>query len=165
VRGLAYYTGVVFELIDKNRTMRSIAGGGRYDRLVELYGGAETPAAGFATGDVVLAELLKEKNLVPGQPPRSSVFIITFDKDHPEKTIATAQGLRSSGISCEFALKVAGVGKQMKLADSSRAIAVVFIGGDEEKQGKIKVRNMQLGAEELINAEELIEKLKHILGK
>lgn len=150
VRGLAYYTGIVFELLDKKRSLRSIAGGGRYDRLVKLYGGPDTPAAGFATGDVVLMEMMREKGIVPKLPPRSSVYLVTLDKKNREKVIAQAHKLRCDGISCEFALKPLNVGKQMKLADAARAKIVLFIGGDEEKEGMLKMRDMRSGEEKLI---------------
>ena len=150
VRGLAYYTGIVFELLDKKRDLRSIAGGGRYDRLVKLYGGPDTPAAGFATGDVVLMEMMREKGIVPKLPPRSSVYLVTLDKKNREKVIAQAHKLRCDGISCEFALKPLSVGKQMKLADAARAKIVLFTGGDEEKEGMLKMRDMRSGEEKLI---------------
>jgi histidyl-tRNA synthetase len=163
VRGLAYYTGIVFELLDKKRSLRSIAGGGRYDRLVDLYGGPGTPATGFATGDVVLAELLKAKNVLPGPLPRSNVFIVSFDKDVPGKAIRIAQMLRNNDISCEFALKPAGIGKQMKLADAARAKIALLIGGDEEKENKVKIRNMETGSEELIPFDAIIKTLKRMV--
>lgn len=150
VRGLAYYTGIVFELLDKKRNLRSIAGGGRYDRLVKLYGGPDTPAAGFATGDVVLLEMMREKGIVPELSPRSSIYLVTLDKKNQKRVITLAQDLRSSGISTEFALKPLSVGKQMKLADAARAKIVLFTGGDEEKEGKLKMRDMHSGEEKLI---------------
>lgn len=150
VRGLAYYTGIVFELLDKKRSLRSIAGGGRYDTLVKLYGGPDTPAAGFATGDVVLLEMMKEKGVIPHPAPRSTVYIVSLDRNKPEKAIVISRKLRDIGIGAEFALKPLGVGKQMKLADSARAKIVLFVGGDEEKEGKLKIRNMVSGEEKLI---------------
>lgn len=163
VRGLAYYTGIVFELLDKNRNLRAIAGGGRYDRLVKLYGGPDTPATGFATGDVVLAELLKEKGIVPKTSSRSSVFIVSFDKNNPGKTIKIAQKLRNNGISCEFALKPLGIGKQMKHADAARVKIVLFTGGDEEKDGKLKMRDMRSGEEKLVLNDNVIEAIQKLL--
>ncbi len=164
VRGLAYYTGIVFELLDKKRNLRSIAGGGRYDRLVSLYGGPDTPAAGFATGDVVLMELMKEKNVLPEILPRSNVYIISFDKENPDKAIRIAQTLRNNGISCEFALKPLGIGKQMKLADAARAKIALFIGGDEEKEDKVKIRDMSTGKEDVIHIDNMIKTINRMLS-
>jgi histidyl-tRNA synthetase len=164
VRGLAYYTGVVFEMFDIKRSMRAIAGGGRYDRLVKLYGGPDTPAVGFAAGDVVLGEMLKEKNYAVSVP-RSSVFIASFDDSHPQSAIRTAQTVRAAGISCEFSLKKTNIGRQMEQANSARAVLVVFIGGDEEKSGTVKVRNMQSGAETVVAVSEMLPHLKKCLGE
>jgi histidyl-tRNA synthetase len=162
VRGLAYYTGIVFELFDTKRDLRAIAGGGRYDRLVKLYGGPDTPAVGFAAGDVVLGEMLREKQFSVSHP-RSSVFIASFDDAHPKSAIRTAQVIRAAGISCEFSLKKSAVGKQMEQANAARASMVVFVGGDEEKQGTVKVRNMATGNEAVIAAMELTAFLKKSL--
>src|SRR5918994_6709609 len=76
VRGLAYYTGIVFELFDAGRTLRAICGGGRYDNLLDALGGVELPAVGFGMGDVVLGELLKEKGLSSGNPASIDVFLV-----------------------------------------------------------------------------------------
>jgi len=164
VRGLAYYTGIVFELLDKKRSLRSIAGGGRYDRLVKLYGGPDTPATGFATGDVVLAEMMKENNLMPRQQPRSTVYIVSINKDTPHHAVKIARILRDNNVSCEFALKAANVGKQMKLADAARAKIVLFAGGEEEKEGKVKLRDMVSGKEEIIPLDVIPEKIQNILN-
>ena len=164
VRGLAYYTGIVFELLDKKRNLRSIAGGGRYDRLVKLYGGPDTPASGFATGDVVLAEMMKENNLMPKQQPRSTVYVVSINKDTPQHAVKIARELRDNTISCEFALKAVNVGKQMKLADAARAEIVLFVGGEEEREGKVKLRNMVSGEEEIIPIDTLHESVKKILN-
>ncbi len=162
VRGLAYYTGIVFELFDKKRSLRAIAGGGRYDHLVQAYGGPPTPAVGFAAGDVVIGEMLKEKELPP-TPGRADAFVICFPESYPELAIKTAQSIRTGGISCEFALKQTGIGKQMKLAHASGASVAVFVGGEEESQGKVKVKEMATGLEHLIGRENLATQLETIL--
>ena len=162
VRGLAYYTGIVFEVFDIKKSLRAIAGGGRYDKLVELYGGPSTPAVGFAAGDVVLGELLKDKNLYPGMPSRSTVFLVALaDLNHAD-LIATAQTIRSSGISCEFSLKDVSVRKQLKYANAARSMFTIFLGGDEEKRGLVRIKDMQKGTENLISKDEIVSKL-HIM--
>jgi histidyl-tRNA synthetase len=157
VRGLAYYTGIVFEVFDKKRDLRAIAGGGRYDKLVGLYGGPDTPAVGFAAGDVVLGELLREKSGVPPLLPRSTVYIVSFNQENPLKAIEPAGIIRRAGISCEFSLKKTGVGKQMEQAHAARSRFVVFVGGDEEKEGKIKIKNMETGEEKTVEAGNLLD--------
>jgi histidyl-tRNA synthetase len=164
VRGLAYYTGIVFELFDKKRSLRAIAGGGRYDRLVKLYGGPDTPAVGFAAGDVVLGEMLIEKGFSV-KASRSSVFIVTLDESgHPGNAIRMATTLRNAGISCEFSLKKTGIGKQMEQAHAARSALVVIIGGEEEKEEKVKVRNMKSGEEALVLHNDLIASIAAALA-
>ena len=165
VRGLAYYTGIVFEVFDIKKSMRAIAGGGRYDKLVELYGGPPTPAVGFAAGDVVLGELLKEKGLVPQTPPRSQVFLIGFEDITRAELIATAQEIRSSGVSCEYSLKEVNIGKQLKNANAARSPLTIFLGGDEGKSGHVRVKNMIQGTEEIITRSSLIQFLQDKLAQ
>ena len=156
VRGLAYYTGIVFEIFDTDRNMRAIAGGGRYDKLVKLYGGPDTPAMGFAAGDVVLADLLKEKNLIPQLPGRSEVFVVTFDKSRPELSIKTTQMIREHGISAEYLLKPGNIGKQMKQAIAAGAKIIIFVGGDEEKLNQTKIKILESGEELTIKKDSII---------
>jgi histidyl-tRNA synthetase len=160
VRGLAYYTGIVFELFDKKRSLRSIAGGGRYDRLVGLYGGPDTPAVGFAAGDVVLAEMLKAKNVVVPRPPRSDVFVVSIGEQTPRKAVIMTQALRKAGVRTEFALREVGVGKQMKLAHNCRARLAVFVGGEEEKGRQVRIRDMDAGEEWLVSDGALVETVR-----
>lgn len=164
VRGLAYYTGIVFEILDKKRSIRAVAGGGRYDRLVSLYGGPDTPAVGFAAGDVVLGEILDAKGGTLPPPPRSPVFVVTFNRQENTGAIAMASHLRANGIACEFALKNTGVGKQMNLADAAGAQLVVFVGGDEEQAGQAKIREMKTGNESLVPSQEAAQKIRALLG-
>ncbi len=160
VRGLAYYTGIVFEVFDKMRSMRAIAGGGRYDKLVGLYGGPDTPAVGFAAGDVVLGELYKAKFGPAPLIPRSEAYIVSFDQSRPEIAIETARLLRGAGISCEFSLKAVGVGKQMEQANAAQCRAVVFVGGSEFAEGKVKIKIMGTGEEKTVALDGLIEEIR-----
>jgi len=163
VRGLAYYTGIVFEVFDVTKNLRAIAGGGRYDRLIKLYGGPPTPAVGFAAGDVVLAELMKEKGIIPAQPERSFCYIITLDGTKSEEIIAQAQQLRAAGISCEFSLKNLSVGKQLKNANNARSPYALFIGGDEGRKGMIKVKNMTTGDETMVPHHDICDRMAGLL--
>ena len=164
VRGLAYYTGIVFEVFDKKRTMRAIAGGGRYDKLVGKYGGPATPATGFAVGDVVLSDLLRDKGLLPEAPARADVFICSFAKDDAVPAIRIAQQLRAAGISAEYSLKGGNVGKQMKTADTARSKIALFVGGDEEARGEVKMKIMASGEEKTIAKTTLIAAVTEILS-
>ena len=150
VRGLAYYTGTVFEVFDANKSLRAVAGGGRYDRLVEMYGGPATPAVGFAAGDVVLAELMKEKGILPPRSARSGCYLIAIDESDQKECVALARELRGNGMSCEFSLRTVAVGKQMKSANAAGSPIVVFIGGEEGRAGTVKVKDMTTGSETLV---------------
>lgn len=163
VRGLAYYTGTVFEIFDTRRSLRAIAGGGRYDNLVGLYGGPATPAVGFAAGDVVLGELMKDKGIAPAQGARSDIYLVGIDSAWPETVMAQAARFRREGISTEYALKGTGIGKQMKLANAARARLVVFVGGEELERGEIKLKVMASGAEETLPLAEAPLRIKTIL--
>ena len=151
VRGLAYYTGIVFEVFDSKKNLRAIAGGGRYDRLVELYGGPATPATGFAAGDVVISELMREKGIIPPQPGRSTCYIISIDSKDQKDVIALARELRANGIGCEFALKNASIEKQFKLANAARSPYALILGGEEQKAKMVRVKNMLTGEESFVS--------------
>jgi histidyl-tRNA synthetase len=97
VRGLAYYTGVVFEAFDKAGELRAIAGGGRYDKLLSLYGATTpVPACGFGFGDCVIVELLKEKNLLPNVQKRVDFCVCAYNKDMQGKAMKAAGLLRQN---------------------------------------------------------------------
>ena len=106
VRGLSYYTGVVFEGFDKSGELRAICGGGRYDALLESMGGERMPAVGFGFGDAVIVELLKMKNLLP-DTTQSSVQVMIFPmvESLRGKAVAAASALRSAGISVDVVLE------------------------------------------------------------
>jgi len=152
IRGLAYYTGIVFEVFDEQKSLRAIAGGGRYDALIEQFGGEPTPAVGFGMGDVVLYELLKEKNLIPQYRKPVDVYIINFNKDDSLPAISFASLLREKGVSCEFSLKGQNFKKQMEHAQHARMVA--FVGGDEWKEGKVKIKDMGSGEEKVVEKDE-----------
>ena len=129
VRGLAYYTGIVFEVFDAGRTLRAICGGGRYDDLLDAVGGVQLPAVGFGMGDVVLGELLKEKRLVPEEMSSIDVFLAFVTREDLPHVLALAHQLRDAGLRIEYALSPQAVGKQLKLADARNArLADVVVG-------------------------------------
>ncbi|HEX3018881.1 MAG TPA: histidine--tRNA ligase [Chitinispirillaceae bacterium] len=165
VRGLAYYTGIVFEVFDIKKSMRAIAGGGRYDKLVELYGGPSTPAVGFAAGDVVLGDLIKEKGLQPQLSARSDVFLVAVGDSGLKELIDLAQRIRSEGFSCEFPLKISNIGKQLKAANAARSLISIFVGGQEASEGKFRCKDMLNGEEILVNTNEIISFLQKRLTK
>jgi histidyl-tRNA synthetase len=163
VRGLAYYTGTVFEVFAVDKGMRAIAGGGRYDKLVELYGGAPTPAVGFAAGDVVLGDLLREKGLVPAMEPRCRVFTVAIDEQGYSALVPLVQELRGAGIPCEFPFRFVNIGKQLKQADGAGAEMAVFVGGTEMAEGNYRIKKMKSGEELTVAQNRLVETLRLML--
>jgi histidyl-tRNA synthetase len=142
VRGLAYYTGTVFELFDAGRSLRAIAGGGRYDELLRRLGGVDLPAVGFAMGDVVIGELLRERGLQPGTAPSIDVFIAGVTEDDLPHVLALAHDCRDAGLRTEYALTAQAVGKQLKLADARKARIAVLIGPDDRARNEVQLKDL-----------------------
>ncbi|MBW2996522.1 histidine--tRNA ligase [Candidatus Woesearchaeota archaeon] len=148
-RGLAYYTGTVFEIYDKEEKFRAIAGGGRYDNLVELYGGAKTAATGFGMGYSTLSLLLKEKDLVP-DPGLGVDYFAVIIGDVKEEAIKIIKNLRKK-YSVDYDLSARNIKNQMSYASSMNAKKVVFIGEDEIKSGMLTVKDMKTGKQDKIS--------------
>ena len=147
VRGLAYYTGIVFEVFDRGGALRAIAGGGRYDDLLRLVGGEALPALGFGMGDVVLGELLEEKGLLPDVGPSVDVFLVAVDDAGRGEIPALAMELRDAGLSVIYELHARAVGKQFKAADAAGARVAVVLGGEEAARGTVRVKILGDGTE------------------
>jgi histidyl-tRNA synthetase len=155
VRGLAYYTGTVFEIFDRRGELRAICGGGRYDRLLASVSDADLPAVGFGMGDVVLAELLRERALLPDSRQTVDVFLVAIAEEHRPLLLELAQTLRASGRSVLYALRTAGVGKQLKEADARGARRAVLLGPDELARGAATVRMMASGEQREVALDQL----------
>ncbi|MDQ6622056.1 MAG: histidine--tRNA ligase [Verrucomicrobiota bacterium] len=157
VRGLAYYTGIVFEAFDRAGKLRAIAGGGRYDNLIaQLSDGAVAlPALGFAMGDVVLGELLREKGNLPNEQSLDAYVVIAKEERRTD-ALRLVQELRNAGRRVDFPLAPAKVGKQFQTAETLGAkFAVLF--GDEWPQ--LKVKNLATRAEQLVGPQDLLAHL------
>ena len=155
VRGLAYYTGIVFELFDAGRSLRAICGGGRYDDLLKQVGGVDLPCVGFGMGDVVLGELLGDRDGPPKAEPVVTVFVAAVGDDDRPAALALAHGLRERGLGVEFALKRQALGKQLELAAARGARAAVVVGPAERAAGEAVVRTLATGAERRVALAEL----------
>ena len=118
VRGLAYYTGIVFELFDAKGELRAICGGGRYDNLLKALGGVDLPALGFGMGDVVLAELLRDRRLLPANTLGPQVWVAAETASMAGRVRRAATVLRRHGVSVEYALREQALMKQVKAAKS-----------------------------------------------
>ena len=138
IRGLAYYTGPVYEAFDKRGKFRAIAGGGRYDHLVKLVSGGKTdlPALGFGMGDVVLAEVLKDRGLVPALGQALNAFVQIADESLRNASLGLVQQLRQAGLATEYPLLKAKPDKQLKRALDSKAKWLVTL--DTPTQARVK---------------------------
>mmetsp|Transcript_736 Transcript_736/g.801 ORF Transcript_736/g.801 Transcript_736/m.801 type:complete len:558 (+) Transcript_736:276-1949(+) len=155
VRGLSYYTEVVFEAVDRTGTLRAIAGGGRYDQLLETFGGAPTPACGFGFGDAVILELLKDRHLLPTLDV-SGIDTVVFAMssgdeeadDYHAKAIQVASTLRAAGQNVELVLDKSKKMKWVfKHADRLHAKYCAVIGSEEFTNGEVAMKNLQNGAQ------------------
>jgi histidyl-tRNA synthetase len=155
-RGLAYYTGTVFELFDARRTLRAICGGGRYDNLLGSLGGAELPAVGFGMGDVVLGELLRERDRVPAAPPAVQVFVAGVTPDDEPHVLRASHDLRQQGVGVEYALGGQALGKQLNLANARGAWWAVVIGPDDRARGEVQLKDLRGKSQMAVKLEALV---------
>jgi len=157
VRGLAYYTGTVFELWDRKGELRAICGGGRYDDLLKAIGGPDLPALGFGMGDVVLGELLRARELVPPQPSAIDDYIVCVSPEQRSMALNVAHGLRDRGRRVAYDFASRSVGRQFKAANQAGAQRTIVIGPEEAASGEVIVRTMTSGDELRQSIETLLD--------
>jgi histidyl-tRNA synthetase len=145
VRGLAYYTGIVFEAFDAAGELRAICGGGRYDRLLETLGGRPLPAVGFGFGDAVITELLAERKLLPELRRELDAVVFAFTDAERAAAVALATRLRAEGRSVELVLGGKKLKRALADADRSGARRVYLLGPDEVARGAAQVRDLATG--------------------
>jgi histidyl-tRNA synthetase len=148
IRGLAYYTGVVFEAFDLKGEFRAIAGGGRYDNLVKLISGGKVDLAalGFGMGDVVLLELLKARKLLPAFDSNVDVFVLIEDENLRAPSLKLVHDLRNGGAGVEYSLTPAKSDKQFKRAQELKAAFMAKI----ENDSTARVRNLKTREEKTV---------------
>jgi histidyl-tRNA synthetase len=127
VRGLAYYTGIVFEIFDARGEFRAVCGGGRYDNLLQALGGADLPALGFGMGDVVLGELLRARGLMPDSAPAIDAWVAPAEGASRDAVLEAVGALRRLGHSVEYALRAQKPDKQQKAALAAGARLLVLV--------------------------------------
>jgi histidyl-tRNA synthetase len=155
VRGLAYYTGMVFEIHDKAGDLRAICGGGRYDNLLSDFGGPKVTATGMGMGDAVLEILLREKGLLTDDSlavQKLDYFVACVDGELFDEAVAITAKIRQGGYSANFSYKTGALKKQMKVADSMNAAKCVIVGGELKESGQIVVKDMATGEQILVDA-------------
>ena len=147
VRGLAYYTGPVFEAHDRAGKLRAICGGGRYDRLLSSLGGNDMPATGFGFGDMVIMELLNEKGLVPDLPSGNQDIVIAIDEDLRSAAMSVATKLRASGRLVDLVLEDKRMKWAFRHAERTGAQRLVMVMPDEWAAGNVRIKELESGEE------------------
>ncbi|HIA71391.1 MAG TPA: histidine--tRNA ligase [Phycisphaerales bacterium] len=163
VRGLAYYTGIVFEIHESSGNERAIAGGGRYDKLIEMFGGPSMPAVGFGMGDVVLSLVLRDKGLLGDGSeflPRPDVFVISAGGDADKQLAPTVATLRQAGLHARMTYRATrNVGKLLTEAAKTNTRFTVIL-GEELEQGNVVIKDMDSGDQSEIALCDIISHIK-----
>ncbi len=164
VRGLDYYTGIVFEARDVGENARAILGGGHYDNLVEDVGGNPLPAVGFAMGDVVMPIVLEQFGKLPElKLYPANVLVTVFDEASQAYSLKIAAKLREAGISVMAYPKAAKIGKQFKYADRLGVRYVIVAGPDECDNETLQVKDMQSGEQTSVKLNEAVASIQKLM--
>jgi histidyl-tRNA synthetase len=159
VRGLAYYTGKVFELFDAKGEFRAICGGGRYDDLLSTIGGVDLPALGFGMGDVVLTEILRGRDLLPAPELATEYWVASDDESMLPDVMSVAGRLRAKAKSAEYALKSQTLARQLKTASSAGVRNVVLLRRADYDNGKVTVKTLADGSERSVALDAFLDSL------
>lgn len=167
VRGLAYYTGIVFEGFDRKGELRAICGGGRYDKLLTLYGAPEPVAAcGFGFGDCVIMELLRDKGLLPKLEPHIDFVVVAYNTEMRAHAVSVAARLREAKFAVDVLLEPAKqVKKAFSYADRVCGKRVIFVAPDEWEQGMVRMKDLRTQDENDKQVDLPMESLVDALGK
>lgn len=163
VRGLPYYTGTVFECFDRQGTFRAIFGGGRYDNLMGMFSSGATSAVGLGFGDVVIREILEEKQRVPSLPKQVDVFLIPYSGSERNQSVRVAQRLREKGLCVDLMLEDRRLKAALREASRSNARWGVLLLPEELEQGVLVVRDLHSGDEQRVPWDALWEHPESVL--
>ena len=165
IRGLDYYTGTVYEARDVKGNHRSVLGGGRYDDLVSVVGGAPIPGTGFAMGDVVFGLVLDENGIKPNlRVSPADILITTFEGGGESVSIQIATELREAGFQVEWYPEPVRLQRQLKYANRNEIPLVIIVGPDELKSGKVSLKDMASGEQETFARNNLLSQIKSRLS-
>jgi histidyl-tRNA synthetase len=165
VRGLAYYTGFVFEAFDRKGDLRALAGGGRYNDLVKKLGGPDLPAVGFAIGDVTTGLLLEQRGLAPARVNAPAVYVVVGGEAERKAAFRDIRALRATGLRVDYPFKDLAFGKQFKAAAESGARLALIYGGDELAKGVVKIRDMTDRSEREVPRADVLAAVQQSLAK
>jgi histidyl-tRNA synthetase len=164
VRGLAYYTGFVFEAFDRKGELRALAGGGRYDNLVGKLGYGELPAVGFAIGDMTFALLLEQRGLMPTFVQAPDVYAVIGGEKERLAAFGDIHALRSAGFRVDYPMKDLAFGKQFKAAAESGAKLALIYGGDELAKGVVKIRDLTTRTEQEVARDQVLVTVRDFIS-
>jgi histidyl-tRNA synthetase len=164
IRGFDYSDGIVYEVFDKNpKNKRSMFGGERFDKLINIFGKYELPATGFAMGDYTLLEFLKGWNLLPTFESETKYFMCLWPSDNPlylETNIKFAQKLRNDGQNVFTWMENTKLEKQLKYANTKGYKYALIVGDEEMKNSTITVKNLQTGVQKTESMEKFLVVIK-----
>ncbi len=165
VRGLAYYTGIVWEIFDRGAQMRAVAGGGRYDNLIRMFGGPAMPAVGFGMGDVVIMDLLEEAGKLPAITPHHppDFFVIDAEADLFPLAMQMVAQLRQKDIVADYSPRRQAIGKQIKYASGRSARFAVILGSETRDQNLVTIKNLKTGEQSQMSVVEFSNNPRHLL--
>ncbi len=155
VRGLTYYTGVVFEAYDTTGTFRSILGGGRYDRLASLMSDAEIPAVGFGMGDVIIEMLLKQSGLLQSEKQNRSVFICYSSEESYNILVSIGIELRKQGYRTSLSMSAKSLSSQLRQASKRGFRFAAIVGERELKAGTVTIKDLDSGIQQEVQVKQL----------
>jgi len=160
-RGLDYYTGPIFEIVIKGyEKYGSVAGGGRYDKLIETFGGRPTPATGISLGIERIIEVMEQEKMFKVDKSSVKVFVTSINEKVKADAVRIAQKLRDNNVNCQVDLMNRGLGKQLEYANNIGIPFVIIVGEKEIKKKKFKLRDMKKKSEKELSLEQIIKNLK-----
>lgn len=159
VRGLEYYTGPIFEIVTTKMKIGSIAGGGRYDNLLELYGRKRIPAVGISIGIERVIDVMKENNMIDIFPSETEVFVASTGESMIDEAIRLAQALRNGGFRVETDLSSKGLSKQLNYANTNKIRRVIIVGEKGMKKREVTIKDMTTGTENTVKIAEIFDHL------
>ena len=162
IRGLAYYTGAVFEAFDRKGEFRALAGGGRYDNLIKLISGGKVdlPALGFGMGDVVLQELLKEHNLPTKSDAALDAFCLIEDENLRFDSLKLIHDLRAAGLAVDYSLTPTKSDKQFKRAQELKTAHTIKLERSQTGELLAKIKDLKTRQEAVVPASEAVDRLR-----
>lgn len=160
VRGLAYYTGPVFEVAAQGVSLRALAGGGRYDDLASLLDGPAVPGVGFGMGDAPMIECLRELNRLPEFSATLDAFVIDASGELFPQVLALVSELRSAGLAVDFSYKRQNVGKQFKQASGRRARFAVIVGGELAERDEVQLKDLGSGDQRAVRRGQVADEVQ-----